>query len=269
MVKLESVLGKPTFEPLANLILQENTFFHQEVKVLNQAFVRMNMIDSPTWMNFQDNLDGTGILGGFPSTQSGRMGKVKIRAYNADGGISDLDLNYTTSVNSKSKFSNQTLPQFSSALNFGTEVLISSINSSPDANYLIGGTFSGSVNLGQNILTGQGQKDGFVGVLSLDGSINRSIHLVSKGELSISSTVFGTEGDIYIIGDYTNNLQVGPFSIKSSGGRDLFVVQWSQNGALKNLTSIGGSSNEYFKQAFFYEDSLLLSGQFDGTFSHG
>ncbi|MEJ6622710.1 MAG: hypothetical protein QNL93_12250 [Opitutae bacterium] len=269
LVKLESVLGKPTFEPLANLILQENTFFHQEVKVLNQAFVRMNMIDSPTWMNFQDNLDGTGILGGFPSTKSGRMGKVKIRAYNADGGISDLDLNYTTSVNSKSNFSNQTLPQFSSALNFGTEVLISSINSSPDANYLIGGTFSGSVNLGQNILTGQGQKDGFVGVLSLDGSINRSIHLVSKGELSISSTVFGTEGDIYIIGDYTNNLQVGPFSIKSSGGRDLFVVQWSQNGALKNLTSIGGSSNEYFKQAFFYEDSLLLSGQFDGTFSHG
>jgi len=269
LVKLESVLGKPTFEPLANLSLQENTFFHQEVKVLNQPFVRMNMIDSPTWMNFQDNLDGTGILGGFPSTKSGSIGKVKIRAYNADGGVSDLDLNYTTSVNSKSKFSNQTLPQFSSALNFGADIVISSINPSPDANYLIGGTFSGSVNLGQNILISQGQKDGFVGIFSLGGSISRSIHLISKGELSISSTLFGTEGDIYIIGDYTNDLQVGPFSIKSSGGRDLFVVQWSQNGALKNLTSIGGSSNEYFKQAFFYEDSLLLSGQFDGTFSHG
>ena len=269
LVKLESSLGSPSFESIANLNLQDNIFFDQEIKVLNQSFVRLKMLDSPTWMNLQDNLDGTGILGGLPSTKIASSGKVKIRAYNADGGVSDLDLNYSVSTNSNTILSKEKLPQFSTALNFGKEAIISSVNSSTDGEYYIAGTFSKSVKLGNNILTSQGQNDGFVGKFSLDGSIDRSIQLISKGELSISSTVMGTDGDIYIIGDFTDELQVGPFNIKSSGGYDLFVVHWSQDGALKNLTSIGGSSNEYFQHAFFYENSLLLSGQFDGTFSHG
>ena len=269
LVQVESILGKPTFTSFSNLNLQGNTFFHQEIKVLNQPFVRMELIESPPWMNFQDNLNGTGMLGGVPSSTISSTGNVKVRAYNGDGGISDLDFNYSVTSNPEAIISNQTLPSFSSALNFGKEVNISSTTPSSDGKYLIGGTFSQSVKLGQTILRSQGQKDGFVAKVSLSGNIDRSVQLISSGDLSVGSTILGLDGEIYIIGDFSGDLQIGPFSIQSSGGYDLYVAQWSEDGSLKNLSSIGSSSNEYFQEACFFQNSLFLTGQFDGTFSHG
>ena len=215
LVQLESILGKPTFTSFSNLNLQENTFFHQEIKVLNQPFVRMELIESPSWMNFQDNLNGTGMLGGVPSSTISSTGNVKVRAYNGDGGISDLDFNYSVTSNPVAIISNQTLPSFSSALNFGKEVNISSTTPSSDGKYLIGGTFSQSVKLGQTILRSQGQKDGFVAKISLTGNIDRSVQLISSGDLSVGSTILGLDGEIYIIGDFSGDLQIGPFSIQS------------------------------------------------------
>jgi hypothetical protein len=269
LLKLESVQGSPSFESVLDLTLLENEFFNQEIKVLNQSVVRLKMVSGPGWIDFQDNRDGTGMLGGLVPSFTGQYGSIKIRAYNTDGGVSDLDFNYSVSGNSRSMDSDEILPDFSVVTNFGKDVSVSSSSSFLDGGYLIGGTFLNSIKLGQNTFSSQGSNDGFVSYIGLNGEISKSIHLISSGSLSIKSIITDADSEIYIMGDFTGTLKVGAFSINAVDGSDLFVLQWSTNGSLKNLTQIGGSGEEYFKKSILIDNEFLISGEFKGTFSHG
>lgn len=269
LLKLESVQGNPSFESVLDLTLLENEFFNQEIKVLNQSVVRLKMVSGPSWIDFHDNKDGTGMLGGLVPSFAGQSGGIRIRAYNTDGGVSDLDFNYSISANSQSMGSDAILPDFSMVMNFGKNVSVSSSSSLIDGSYLFGGTFLNSIKLGQKTFSSQGSNDGFVSNIGLNGEISKSIHLTSSGSLSIKSIITGAESEIYIMGDFSGTLQVGPFSINSVGGSDLFVLEWSTNGSLRNLTRIGGSGQEYFKKSVLVNNKFLISGEFEGTFSHG
>ena len=42
-----------------------------------------------------------------------------------------------------------------------------------------------------------------------------------------------------------------------------------KNGELKNLSAVGGSSDEYFSDGLLFENYLYLTGEFEETFSYG
>ncbi|MBT5717051.1 MAG: tandem-95 repeat protein, partial [Opitutae bacterium] len=74
LLKLESVQGRPSFQSVLDLVLLENEFFNQEINVLNQSVVRMEMVSGAEWINFQDNKDGTAMLGGLVPSFSNQSG---------------------------------------------------------------------------------------------------------------------------------------------------------------------------------------------------
>ena len=93
-----------------NLDLKEDHFFQQTVQAVSPSFVRTHLLNSPSWMEFYDNKDGTAILGGVPSGVSSSNQSIKIRGYTMDGGFADLDINYTVSADQNMGLFSKELP---------------------------------------------------------------------------------------------------------------------------------------------------------------
>ena len=105
--------------------------------------------------------------------------------------------------------------------------------------------------------------------MGINGKSIRSIQLIGSGELSVDGIQSSADGDHYIFGEFTSGLRVGTYEISSMGGSDLFILQWGKNGELKNLSAVGGSSDEYFSDGLLFENYLYLTGEFEETFSYG
>ena len=140
LFKVESdYWGKPSFKMVENLDLKEDHFFQQTVQAVSPSFVRTHLLNSPSWMEFYDNKDGTAILGGVPSGVSSSNQSIKIRGYTMDGGFADLDINYTVSADQNMGLFSKELPSFKKVINFGNHVSITMVNESLDGKYFVGG----------------------------------------------------------------------------------------------------------------------------------
>ena len=267
LLQLESEFwGSPLFQPVNELIFQENLFFHQNVLVASPSFVRMHLLESPSWMTFYDNKNGTGILGGIPVSTENK--KAKIRAYTVDGGFSDLDLNFTVSSYDEHEIPPKSLPDYLSVINLGDAATVSITNSSLDGRYYVGGNFVGNLILGENNVSATGEKDGFLVLMEANGTLLNYIHFISAGSLNIGAALSAPNGDVFIIGHFSNQLRIGDFQVKGVGGDDLFIAHWGEDGIVKNLSVLGGPSNETFESAIYFQDDLYIAGLFEGTFSH-
>ena len=102
-----------------------------------------------------------------------------------------------------------------------------------------------------------GNSNGFISQVGINGKYIRSIQLIGSGELSVGGIQASADGDHYIFGEFTSGLRVGTYEISSMGGSDLFILQWGKNGELKNLSAVGGSSDEYFSDGLLFEHNLL------------
>ncbi|MBT7650799.1 MAG: tandem-95 repeat protein [Opitutae bacterium] len=267
LIQLESTFwGSPLFQALDDLPLHEGHFFQEKIQAVSPSLVRMHLLESPSWMTFYDNKDGTAVLGGIP--MGALPDKAKIRAYTTDGGFSDLDLNLTISVGGQSQVSAKSLPQYLSVINFGNDVSLSMTSSSLDGKYYVGASFTGSITLGGSNIKAMGVKDGFLARIEANGTVLNHIHLVSSGSLEIGAAVDTPSGDTFVMGHFSTQLRIDDFQVNGVGGSDLFIAHWADDGTVKNLSVLGGVSNETFTSAVHIEDNLYLSGLFEDIFTH-
>ena len=264
-----SFWGNPVFQSIEDLELKENHFFQQSLRVINPSFVRLKMMESPSWMVFRDNEDGTAILGGIPKGDFSGSEIVKVRGFTVDGGFSDLDINYSVEPEEQTGLFQRKLPIYKTAINFGNNVSISMINEDSNGDYFIGGKFVNNFAVEGKYITAVGLNDGFISRMEANGTIISYVHLVSEGILNIGSALTARDGDTYVMGHFSGQLRTGEFLVQSVGGSDLFVLQWGTDGNVKNLSTIGGPFNEYFKVATTNENKLYLAGTYEDEFSHG
>ena len=225
----------------------------------------MHLIESPSWMTFYDNKDGTAVVGGIP------VGilpdKAKIRAYTTDGGFSDLDLNLTISIEDPKQVLAKSLPEYLSVINFGNDISLSMTSSSLDGKYYVGASFTGSIALGGGNLKAQGVKDGFLARMEANGTVVNHIHLISSGLLKIGAAIDTPNGDTFVMGHFSTQLRIDNFQVNGVGGSDLFIAHWAADGTIKDLSVLGGVSNETFASAVHFQDNLYLSGLFEDIFT--
>ena len=266
LVQLESTFwGSPSFQTVDNLTLQTDRFFQKKIHAVSPSLVRMHLIESPSWMTFYDNKDGTAVVGGIP------VGilpdKAKIRAYTTDGGFSDLDLNLTISIEDPKQVLAKNLPDYLSVINFGNDISLSMTSSSLDGKYYVGASFTGSIALGGGNLKAQGVKDGFLARMEANGTVVNHIHLISSGLLKIGAAIDTPNGDTFVMGHFSTQLRIDNFQVNGVGGSDLFIAHWAADGTIKDLSVLGGVSNETFASAVHFQDNLYLSGLFEDIFT--
>ena len=268
-IGVNSMAGIPVFDNFSDLELIEGEFFNKQINILNQPIVRFKILTAPSWLTLYDNLNGSCLIGGIPNLNESSSGRVSLRAYNGEGSTADLDFNYTISPVSTVYGEKSLIPSISSVTNLGQGVLISAVSSSYNGNYIIGGSFESSLELGTDTFSSVGNSNGFISQVGINGKSIRSIQLIGSGELSVGGIQSSADGDHYIFGEFTSGLRVGTYEISSKGGSDLFILQWGKNGELKNLSAVGGSSDEYFSDGLLFENYLYLTGEFEETFSYG
>lgn len=90
------------------------------------------------------------------------------------------------------------------------------------------------------------------------------------GSLNSRGIRVDAAGNIYVIGDFSNTVDVDPgpgtFNLISAGINDVFFAKFDTNGNLLYAKQFGGTGNEFGRQlAIDASGNVYLTGQFQGT----
>lgn len=92
-------------------------------------------------------------------------------------------------------------------------------------------------------------------------------HITGIGNSTPTSIAEDPSGNIYVIGNYTQTISQGSYNFTSSGGQDIFVGKYNNQGQVQWLISIGGSSAENAYGIALSPDgnSIYIGGQFQSN----
>ena len=265
--KLVPWTGTPSFDNTEPLVLLDGQYFQKEIRVLNQGFVRMQIVDSPQWVHFHDNLDGTAVIGGIPSQSNSLESEIKIMAYNANGGCSELKIPFSIKSNS-GLTTGDSFDDFRLISQFGSDVSIATIEKGGGNNYFLGGNFRNTIQFDDKEFNSNFSLDGFVINLSSTGSILNSTHLICSDDVYVSSVCANPDGKVYAFGYFKGILSVGSLSVQSNGGFDLFAFESKSDGTILNLINFGGINDEFLSVAAMDDNKILMGGIFENEFTH-
>ncbi len=109
---------------------------------------------------------------------------------------------------------------------------------SPDNNILLSGMFEESVDFGLKTLNSDGWSDGFVAQIDTSGSLDWIIQLGGTGMVDVNDCVSDLNGNLYIAGNFLDELIIAGESLSITGGMELFLakVNESASGIAENTT---------------------------------
>ena len=82
---------KPFFTEQVDLSLTKETSFYREINAtVPLGFAHMQLIGAPSWVHLKDDRNGSGIIGGFVPPEANSSADFLVRAFDADGGYSDM-----------------------------------------------------------------------------------------------------------------------------------------------------------------------------------
>lgn len=100
---------------------------------------------------------------------------------------------------------------------------------SPDNEILLTGTFEETVDFGLSTFNSSGYSDGFVMGMDTSGSMDWIFQVGGSGSLDIRDCVADSDGNIYLAGDFVEELIVGGKSFTPIGGYDLFLAKLNKS----------------------------------------
>jgi hypothetical protein len=127
-----------------------------------------------------------------------------------------------------------------------------SLEMSHDGNILLAGVFNGTVDfdpsLSFNLLTTNGNLDGFIAKYSTSGTNLWAKNFGGTYEDMLYDIAISTNGNIYATGYFQNTADFNPSSgtntLTSSGGKDIYVAKYDANGNYKWAHGFGNSSTD-------------------------
>jgi hypothetical protein len=125
--------------------------------------------------------------------------------------------------------------------------------------YLVGG-FTGSVLIGTNFLTGQGE-DAFVAKVAPDGAVLWAVSAGGAGTDLAAGVAVDGGGNVYVVGDTDSSpAQFGSNSIATAGGSDAFVAKYSSTGQNVWVRRAGGVSADEAASVAIASDGVIVAG---------
>lgn len=131
---------------------------------------------------------------------------------------------------------------------------------------LIGGSFEGTFDLGQDTLTSAGGLDAFFLALEKDGSPILARRFGGAGDQEISSVSFNALQGLVIGGTFQGQLNLGGLTLTSAGGKDIFAAQFGKAGDHLWSRSFGGPNDDTLAGVVIDSSSIVtLAGAFSGS----
>lgn len=155
--------------------------------------------------------------------------------------------------------------------------VVNSVESTDDGSVYSTGQFKGTLDFdpgsGTTHLTSIGNSEGFIQKLDANGNlqwVKQIMCLGTSGSSSGMDLVTDANGDVYVVGEYRNGIQIIEDSdtvvLNSIGNGDVFVLKLSANGDLIWLKRIGGFSHDLVRSIDLdLSGNLIIGGNFRNT----
>lgn len=141
-----------------------------------------------------------------------------------------------------------------------------SVSVAGNGDLLLAGSFTGSLSVGKEVLTSAGSYDGFAARLSSDGSLRWLRSLVSSTDNDYGYDILElSDASVAVSGYYSGVADFDGTSVTAQGGSDAFVLTLSADGAMTNMKSIGGSSDDYAYSLVGKGNNFVLAGRYTGS----
>jgi hypothetical protein len=175
-------------------------------------------------------------------------------------------------------------------------------------NAFVAGTFSGTISLGTGTLATSNGTDAYVAALDANGNVLRATLLGAtgsdvfvyglavgpdgdpvasglgfgtakldrSGKISWRSGVYGpialdSRGNVFVGGGFSGTLAVGPRTLTSAGGEDVFLAKLDPNGKVLFAERFGDADTQQHADAVAVDpsDDVIVSGVFRGAIDFG
>ena len=131
----------------------------------------------------------------------------------------------------------------------------------------IAGLFEQSITLGSQTFTAVGTSDGYLVKLNDQGVALWGKHLSGLGVKTIEQMRLDSTGNLYVMGTFTQTLEVDTFSITATGTlKHSFLLKLDSSGVVQWLQAISGAGDVLEPRlAIAPDDSLRIGGSFAET----
>lgn len=137
-------------------------------------------------------------------------------------------------------------------------------------NVIVTGYFSGVVNLGGGTFEGQGRADIFLVKYGTDGKHQWSFAYGDKDDDLGRAVAVDWRGDVYLLGEYNGELDLGGGALKSVGNSDVLVAKFDAAGAHQWSRSFGHAFNDFgVGIAADRDGGVAIAGSFETAIDFG
>jgi hypothetical protein len=135
---------------------------------------------------------------------------------------------------------------------------------------MLGGVYTGTIDLGGGTLTSAGGNDVFLGKIKGDGTFVTASSIGGAGSDWLRSVFIDKNDNLLISGDSTGTLDFGGGALTSAGNNDIFVAKYKANGNHIWSRLYGDSAQQLgVSVAADWSDNVLLAGSTQGTTDFG
>ncbi len=109
--------------------------------------------------------------------------------------------------------------------NFGNSIAVNT-----QGEYYVAGSFEGSIDFSGTTLLSNGQLDAFIAKYSTDGTVEWALSFGAEEFDQGFSIVIDQNDEGYVAGYFSENIQLGPFSLSSPNNSDAFFAKFTDTG---------------------------------------
>lgn len=138
-------------------------------------------------------------------------------------------------------------------------------------NVYITGTFEGTMQIGNILLSAAGGKDVFLAKYDALGVVQWAKKAGGAGDDYGRKLAFDSGSGIYLIGFFTGNASFENYNLTSNGYTDMFIAKYfTGNGNIFWINQGGGPKYDYgFSVIVNQFNQIFITGQFTESFSYG
>jgi hypothetical protein len=145
-----------------------------------------------------------------------------------------------------------------------------SVSADNSGNVFVTGEFQGTVNFGGNDLTSAGDHDIFLAKFDVNGNHLWSKHFGSTDDEYGRSASVDTFGNVIIMGNFKDTVNLGGSDLVNAGFRDVFLAKYDANGNHLWSKRFGATNAEYGESiSIDNSDNVFVTGNFQGTVNFG
>jgi len=134
-------------------------------------------------------------------------------------------------------------------------------------NVYVAGFFEGTAIFPNTQLVSNGLRDGFIAKYDANGNFQWARRVGGVGRDEAYDVATDASGNVYVVGQYQNTINVGGTTLTSNGDFDFFVARWDGNGNPVWAIGGGGATPDGATAVATDGNDVYVTGNFDGIAS--